>query len=61
MLLLVEDGAVDMLVELHVLLHVPLLLDVLEVAAELFATRVALLESEVFIQLFVEELVDWRI
>jgi len=60
-LLLVEDGAVDMLVELHVLLHVPLLLDVLEVAAELFATRVALLESEVFIQLFVEELVDWRI
>jgi hypothetical protein len=44
-----------------VLAHIPLLVDVFEVATELRATWIALLVGEVLPQLLVKKLVDWSI
>jgi hypothetical protein len=44
-----------------VLAHIPLLVDILEVATELRTTWITLLVGKVLPQLLIEELVDWSI
>ena len=60
-LLLVEFGTIYVLVILHMLLDVPLLLDMLEVAPKLWPAGVSFFKGEIFPKLFIEELINGRI
>lgn len=55
LLVLIEVRAVDVLVVCDVLADLPLLLDVLEVSSEFWAASVALLEGEVFPQVWMKD------
>jgi hypothetical protein len=59
--ILLKDGAVDMLVERGMRADVPFLLDILEIFPNLLPARVAFCESEVFVEIFVVELIDGRV
>lgn len=50
-----------MLVELGILLYLPDFFNMIEISSKVFPASISLLECEVFPQLLVEELVDWRI
>jgi len=54
---LVPNCGLDILVVLRVLADLPFLVDIFEVAAKLRPCRVPLLEVEVHVQLFVEQLI----
>lgn len=60
-LVLVKLGSIDMPVIFDMLLNIPLLLDVFEVASQLRPAGIALGEGEVLPEVLVEKLIDWSI
>lgn len=58
---LVKDCCVHVSIVGDVFLQIPLLFDILEVASQLWPTRIALLEREAFPQFLIVELVDGSI
>jgi hypothetical protein len=61
MAIFLKYGAVDMFVECGMRANVPFLLDVLEVFPNLLPTWIAFCEGEVFVEIFVVELIDGRV
>jgi len=60
-LVFVESGTINVLVELDILQDVPLLLHMLEVAAEILPASISFFEGEIFPQFLVEKLIDWSV
>ena len=61
MSILVENGAVDVFVEGNILFDIPFVFDMSKVSPQFLPVRIPLLESKVFPELLVEQLVNGRV